>query len=122
MQKHYTEFHSWVNPRGKGRPSIGYLTADPLPWIEGIAYQQFFPSQEGNKWFQVNIQTKGQAGRSKAKSSTKKPQGTPHTLTSKTSTHLQQVIDREARYREALGQPRTTVNNTGAGIFTATSL
>jgi hypothetical protein len=122
MQKHCTELHGWVNPRGKGRPSTGYLTADPLPWIEGVACQRFFPSREGSKWFQVNIQTKGWAGRSKAKSSTKKPQGTPHALTSEASTHLKQVIDREARYREVLGQPRTTVHDTGAGTFAATSL
>ncbi|KAH7231266.1 uncharacterized protein BKA55DRAFT_654006 [Fusarium redolens] len=122
MQNHCTEFYGWVNPRGKGRPSIGYLTADPLPWIEGVACQRFFPSREGSKWFQVNIQTKGRADRSKAKSSTKKPQETPHVLTSEASTHLQQVIDREARYREALGQPRININDTGTDIFAATSL
>ncbi|KAH7459124.1 hypothetical protein FOMA001_g20247 [Fusarium oxysporum f. sp. matthiolae] len=122
MQKHCTESYGWVNPRGKGRPSIGYPTADPLPWIEGVACQRFFPSREGSKWFQVNIQTKGRAARSKAKSSTKKPQETPHVLTTEASTHLQQVIDREARYREALGQPRTTINDTGTDTFAATSL
>ncbi|KAF5267206.1 hypothetical protein FOXYS1_1938 [Fusarium oxysporum] len=122
MQKHCTESYGWVNPRAKGRPSIGYLTADPLPWIEGVACQRFFPSREGSKWFQVNIQTKGGADRSKAKSSTKKPQETPHVLTSEASTHLQQVIDREARYREALGQTRTTINDTGTDTFAATSL
>jgi hypothetical protein len=122
MQKHCTEFYGWINPRGKGRPSIGYLTADPLPWIEGVACQRFFPSREGSKWFQVNIQTKGREDRSKAKSSTKKPQETPHVLTSEASTHLQQIIDREARYREALCQPRTTISDTGTDTFAATSL
>ncbi|EMT69788.1 hypothetical protein FOC4_g10000252 [Fusarium odoratissimum] len=121
MQKHCTESYGWVNPRGKGRPSIGCLAADPLPWIEGVACQRFFPSREGSKWFQVNIQTKAQTDRSKANSSTKKPQETPHVLTSEASTHLQQVIDRESRYREALGQPRT-INDTGTDTFAATSL
>ncbi|KAH7187511.1 hypothetical protein BKA60DRAFT_602330 [Fusarium oxysporum] len=93
-----------------------------IPEIEGVTYQRFFPSREGSKWFQVNIQTKGRADRSKAKSSTKKPQETPRVLTSEASTHLQQVIDREARYREALGQPRTTIYNTGTDTFAATSL
>jgi hypothetical protein len=65
MQKHCTESYGWVNPRGKGRPSIGYPTTDPLPWIEGITCQRFFPSREGSKWFQVKIQTKGRVDRSK---------------------------------------------------------
>ncbi|EXM15585.1 hypothetical protein FOTG_16071 [Fusarium oxysporum f. sp. vasinfectum 25433] len=65
---------------------------------------------------------RGRADRSKAKSSTKKPQETSCVLTSEASTHLQQVIDREARYREALGQPRTTIHDTGTDTFAATSL
>ncbi|KAI8406504.1 hypothetical protein FOFC_13974 [Fusarium oxysporum] len=122
MQEHCAKFHDWVKPRGKGRPSIGHPTADPLPWTEGVACQRFSPSREGSKWFQVNIRTKGRADRSKPKPSTKKPQGTPHVLTSEASTHLQQAMDREARYREALSQPRAAVNDTGADSFAATSL
>ncbi|KAH7142264.1 hypothetical protein DER46DRAFT_640284 [Fusarium sp. MPI-SDFR-AT-0072] len=74
---------------------------------KGVACQRFFPYREGSKWFQP---------------STKKPQGTPYVLTSEASTHLQQVIDREARYREALSQPRAAVNDTGTDTFAATSL
>jgi hypothetical protein len=122
MQEHCTESHGWVNPRGKGRPSIGYLAADPLPWIEGVACQRFFPSREGSKWFQVNIQTKKQANRSREKSCAKKAQETLQGLTSEASTHLQQVIDREIQYREAMSQPRATVNETGTDTFAATSL
>jgi hypothetical protein len=122
MQEHCAKSHNWVNPRGKGRPTTGHPTADPLPWSEGVACQRFFPSREGSKWFQVNIRTKGRADRSKPKPSTKKPQGTPYVLTSEASTHLQQVIDREARYREALSQPRAAVNDTGTDTFAATSL
>ncbi|KAH7199034.1 uncharacterized protein B0J16DRAFT_360609 [Fusarium flagelliforme] len=123
IQKHCAEKHQWINPRGRGRPAPNcHTSADELPWEEHIACQRFFPSREGSKWFQVNIQAKGQAGRSKVKSSTKKPQGTPHVLTSEASAHLQQVIDREAKYREALGQPRSTTNDTGTDTFAATSL
>ncbi|CZS75066.1 unnamed protein product [Fusarium graminearum] len=123
IQKHCAENHQWINPRGRGRPAPSCHTpADELPWEEHIACQRFFPSGEGSKWFQVNIQTKGQAGRSKVNSSTKKPQETPRVLTSEASAHLQQVIDREARYRETLGQPRSTTNDTGTDTFAATSL
>ncbi|EXM15419.1 hypothetical protein FOTG_16213 [Fusarium oxysporum f. sp. vasinfectum 25433] len=123
IQKHYAKKHQWINPRGRGRPAPNcHTSADELPWEEHIACQRFFPSGEGSKWFQVNTQAKGRADRSKVKSSTKKPQGTPHVLTSEVSAHLQQVIDREARYREALGQPRSTTNDTGTDTFAATSL
>ncbi|KAF5698067.1 hypothetical protein FMUND_15204, partial [Fusarium mundagurra] len=123
IQKHCTEKHQWINPRGRGRPAPNCpVSAYELPWEEHVACQRFFPSREGSKWFQVNIQTKGRAGRSEVKSSTKKPQETPRVLTSEASTHLQQVIDRESRYREALGQPRTTINDTGTDTFAATSL
>ncbi|EXK24333.1 hypothetical protein FOMG_18930 [Fusarium oxysporum f. sp. melonis 26406] len=122
MQEHCTKLHEWVNPRSKGRPPIGHQAAELLPWIEGVACQRFFPFREGSKWFEVNIQTKIKADRSKAKTSAKKSQGTPNVLTSEASTRLQQVIDREARYREALSQPRTTINDTGTDTFAATSL
>ncbi|KAG7000202.1 hypothetical protein FocnCong_v013233 [Fusarium oxysporum f. sp. conglutinans] len=123
IQKHCAEKHEWINPRGRGRPAPNcHTSADELPWEEHIACQRFFPSGEGSKWFQVNTQAKGRAGRSKVKSSTKKPQGTPYVLTSEASAHLQQVIDREGRYREALGQPRSTTNDTGTDTFAATSL
>jgi hypothetical protein len=123
IQKHCAEKHQWINPRGRGRPAPNcHTSADELPWEEHIACQRFFPSGEGSKWFQVNTQAKGREDRSKVKSSTKKPQGTPHVLTSEVSAHLQQVIDREARYREALGQPRSTTNDTGTDTFAATSL
>ncbi|WZH50246.1 uncharacterized protein QYS62_011490 [Fusarium acuminatum] len=122
MQEHCTKLHEWVNPKSKGRPPIGHEAAELLPWIEGVACQRFFPSREGSKWFEVNIQTKIKADRPNAKTSAKKPQGTPYVLTSEASTHLQQVIDREARYREALSQPRTTINDTGTDTFAATSL
>jgi DNA-directed RNA polymerase subunit RPC12/RpoP len=122
MQEHCAKSHDWVNPRSKGRPPIGHPAADPLPWIEGIACQRFFTSREGSKWFQVSIQTEGQTDRSKVKQSAKKPQVALKNLTSKASAHLQQVIGREARYREALSQPRATVNDAGTDTFAAMSL
>ncbi|KAJ9419615.1 hypothetical protein QL093DRAFT_2591171 [Fusarium oxysporum] len=109
MQEHYAKSHGWVNPRGKGRPTTGHPTADPLPCSEGVAYQRFFPSREGSKWFQVNIRTKGRADRSKPKPSTKKPQGTPYVLTSEA-------------YQKALSQPQAAVNDTGTDTFATTSL
>jgi hypothetical protein len=54
---------------------MGHLAADPLPWIEGVACQRFFPTREGSKWFQVNIQIK-KANRPRVKPSAKKPQET----------------------------------------------
>ncbi|KAH7182216.1 hypothetical protein DER46DRAFT_490812 [Fusarium sp. MPI-SDFR-AT-0072] len=101
---------------------MGHPAADPLPWIEGVACQRFFTSREGSKWFQVSIQTEGQIDRSKGKQSAKKPQVALKNLTSKASAHLQQVIGREARYREALSQPRATANDAGTDTFAATSL
>ncbi|KAH7231099.1 hypothetical protein BKA59DRAFT_536212 [Fusarium tricinctum] len=99
---HIVRRHQWIDPRGRGRPAPNCpVSAYELPWEE---------------------HTKGRAGGSKVKSSTKKPQETPRLLTSEASTHLQQVIDREARYREALGQPRSTTNDTGTDTFAATSL
>ncbi|EXL63564.1 hypothetical protein FOPG_20162 [Fusarium oxysporum f. sp. conglutinans race 2 54008] len=82
MQEHCAKTHDWVNPRGKGRPSIGHLAADPLPWIEGVACQRLFPSREGSKWFQVSIKTKRPLGQSKKKPSAKKKQTTLENLTS----------------------------------------
>jgi hypothetical protein len=96
MQRHCAKIHDWINPRGKGRPSTGYPPADPLPWTEGVACQRFFPSREGSKWFQVNIQANGRADKLKARPSPKKPQETHQALTPDASAHLQQVIDREA--------------------------
>jgi hypothetical protein len=123
IQKHCAEKHQWMNPRGRGRPPPNcHVSAYEPPWEERVACQRFFPSREGSKWFQVNIQTKEQANRSKAKPNTKKPEETPQSLTSEASTHLQQVIDREAQYREAMSQPRATVNDTGTDTFSATSL
>ncbi|EXK78233.1 hypothetical protein FOQG_17086 [Fusarium oxysporum f. sp. raphani 54005] len=122
MHEHCAKSHDWANPRSKGRPPIGHPAADPLPWIEGVACQRFFTSREGSKWFQLSIQTEGQTDRSKVKQSAKKPQVTLKNPTSKASAHLQQVIGREARYREALSQPRATVNDAGTDTFAATSL
>jgi hypothetical protein len=98
------------------------MSADPLPWIEGVVCQRFFPSREGSKWFQVNIQVNGRADKLKARPSPKKPQETPTALTPDASAHLQQVIDREAQYREALCQPRTSTKDTGTDTFAGTSL
>ncbi|KAH7169524.1 hypothetical protein DER46DRAFT_645872 [Fusarium sp. MPI-SDFR-AT-0072] len=123
IQKHCTEKHQWINPRGRGRPPPNcHVSAYELPWEERVACQRFFPSREASKWFQVNIQTKEQANKPRAKPSAKKPQGTLQGLTSVASTHLQQVIDRETQYREAMSQPRATVNHTGTDTFPATSL
>ncbi|KAJ0126097.1 Uncharacterized protein HZ326_30796 [Fusarium oxysporum f. sp. albedinis] len=123
IQKHCAEKHQWMNPRGRGRPPPNcHVSAYEPPWEERVACQRFFPSREGSKWFQVNIQTKEQANKPRAKPSAKKPQGTLQCLTSEASTHLQQVIDRETQYREAMSQPRATVNHTGTDTFPATSL
>jgi hypothetical protein len=77
---------------------------------------------KGSKWFQVKVQAKGQAVRSKARPAPKKSQKTPPALTSEASAHLQQVIDREARYREDLSQPRTSMKDTGTNSFAGISL
>ncbi|KAH7231250.1 uncharacterized protein BKA55DRAFT_544988 [Fusarium redolens] len=123
IQKHCTEKHQWMNPRGRGRPAPNYpVSAYELPWEEHVACQRFFPSREGSKWFQVNMRIKEQANRPGAKPSAKKPQGTLQALTSEASIHLQQVIERDTQYREALSQPRATVNDAGTNTFPAISL
>ncbi|KAH7187961.1 hypothetical protein DER44DRAFT_852871 [Fusarium oxysporum] len=123
IQKHCTEKHQWINPRGRGRPAPNCpVSAYELPWEEHVACQRFFPSREGSKWFQVNMRIKEQANRPGAKPSAKKPQGTLQALTSEASIHLQQVIERDTQYREALSQPRATVNDAGTNTFPATSL
>ncbi|EXK26248.1 hypothetical protein FOMG_17150 [Fusarium oxysporum f. sp. melonis 26406] len=123
IQKHYSEKHHWINPRGRGRPAPNCpASAYELPWEEHVACQRFFPSREGSKWFQVDIGIKEQANRPGAKSSSKKPQGTLQALTSEASIHLQQVIERDTQYREALSQPRATANDAGTNTFPATSL
>ncbi|KAH7247494.1 uncharacterized protein BKA55DRAFT_540773 [Fusarium redolens] len=124
IQKHCAEKHQWMNPRGRGRPAPNcHVSAYELPWEEHVACQRFFPSREGSKWFQVNIRIKEQANRPGAKPSAKKPQGTLQALTSEASIHLQQVIERDTQYREALSQqPRATVDDAGTNTFPATSL
>ncbi|EXL66760.1 hypothetical protein FOPG_17083 [Fusarium oxysporum f. sp. conglutinans race 2 54008] len=123
IQKHCSEKHQWMNPRGRGRPAPNCpVSAYELPWEEHVACQRFFPSREGSKWFQVNMRIKEQANRPGAKPSAKKPQGTLQALTSEASIHLQQVIERDTQYREALSQPRATVNDAGTNTFPATSL
>ncbi|KAH7202782.1 hypothetical protein BKA60DRAFT_657383, partial [Fusarium oxysporum] len=120
MQEHCTQFYGWVNPRGKGRPSTRLPVVDPLPWIEGLICQYFVPSRERSKRFQVRIKDEGQTGRSKARSSAKKSQEAPQNLISEVSIHLQQVTDREARYRDALSQPCITSKDTGTDTFAST--
>ncbi|KAJ0128512.1 Uncharacterized protein HZ326_28398 [Fusarium oxysporum f. sp. albedinis] len=123
IQNHYSEKHHWINPRSRGRPAPNCpASAYELPWEEHVACQRFFPSCEGSKWFQVDIGLKEQANRLGAKSSSKKPQGMLQTLTPEASFHLQQVIERDTQYREALSQPRATANNAGTNTFPATSL
>ncbi|KAH7460465.1 hypothetical protein FOMA001_g19507 [Fusarium oxysporum f. sp. matthiolae] len=123
IQKHCTEKHQWINPRGRGRPAPNCpVSAYELPWEEHVACQRFFPSREGSKWFQVNMRIKEQANRPGAKPSAKKPQGKLQALTSEASIHLKQVIERDTQYREALSQPRATVNDAGTNTFPATSL
>jgi hypothetical protein len=113
MQEHCTRPYHWVNPRGKGRPPIGHPSADPVPWIEGVACQRFFPSREGSKWFQVSLKAERQnVGKSKAKPTPKKPQAALQNLTSEASTHLQQVMEWEAGYQDTLNQPRMTSKDT----------
>ncbi|ENH74246.1 hypothetical protein FOC1_g10001889 [Fusarium oxysporum f. sp. cubense race 1] len=69
------------------------------------------------------MRIKEQANRPGAESSAKKPQGTLQALTSEASIHLQQVIERDTQYREALSQqPRATVYDAGTNTFPATSL
>ncbi|KAH7205208.1 hypothetical protein BKA60DRAFT_545465 [Fusarium oxysporum] len=105
IQKHCTEKHQWINPRGRGRPAPNCpVSAYELPWEEHVACQRFFPSREGSKWFQVNMRIKEQANTPGAKPSAKKPQGTLQALTSEASIHLQQVIERDTQYREALNR------------------
>jgi hypothetical protein len=124
IQNHCTEKHQWINPRGRGRPAPNcHVSAYELPWEEHVACQRFFPSREGSKWFQVNIRIKKQANTPGVKPSAKKPQGTLQALTSEASIHLQQVIERDTQYREALSQqPRATVDDAGTNTFPATSL
>lgn len=99
MQKHYDRYHHWVNPRSKGRPPTGHPSTDPVPWIEGVACQRFFPSREGSKWFQVSLKVERQdVGKSKAKPTPKKPRVVLQNLTSEASAHLQQVMEREEGY------------------------
>ncbi|KAF5259757.1 hypothetical protein FOXYS1_9615 [Fusarium oxysporum] len=68
------------------------------------------------------MRIKEQANRPGAKPSAKKPQGMLQALTSEASIHLQQVIERDTQYREALSQPRATANDAGTNTFPATSL
>jgi hypothetical protein len=112
MQEHYRKSHGWVNPRSIGRPAEGLSSTDNVPWIEGVACQRFFPSREGSRWFQVNFKTERcNASALKAKRTPTTPQVAPRDLTSEGSTHLQQVIGREAGYQNALSQPCITGKN-----------
>ncbi|KAL9563885.1 hypothetical protein ACKAV7_011920 [Fusarium commune] len=59
IQKHCTDEHQWTNPGGRGRPPPDYhMSAYESPWEEGVAYQRFFPSRAGSRWFQVNSPTR----------------------------------------------------------------
>ncbi|KAH7247477.1 uncharacterized protein BKA55DRAFT_514321 [Fusarium redolens] len=123
MQEHYRKSHGWVNPRSIGRPAEGLSSTDNVPWIEGVACQRFFPSREGSRWFQVNFKTKRcNASALKAKRTPTKPQVAPRDLTSEGSTHLQQVMEREAGYQNALSQPCITGKNACRVTFASTSL
>ncbi|KAJ9419839.1 hypothetical protein FOXG_22180 [Fusarium oxysporum f. sp. lycopersici 4287] len=123
MQEHYRKSHGWVNPRSIGRPAEGLSSTDNVPWIEGVACQRFFPSREGSRWFQVNFKTERcNASALKAKRTPTKPQVAPRDLTSERATHLQQIMEREAGYQNALNQSYMTGNNASRETFAATSL
>ncbi|KNB18499.1 hypothetical protein FOXG_15911 [Fusarium oxysporum f. sp. lycopersici 4287] len=90
--------------------------------IEGVACQRFFPSREGSRWFQVNFKTERcNASALKAKRTPTKPQVAPRDLTSEGSTHLQQIMEREAGYQNALNQSYMTGNNASRETFAATN-
>ncbi|EGU81602.1 hypothetical protein FOXB_07885, partial [Fusarium oxysporum f. sp. conglutinans Fo5176] len=77
--------------------------------LKGVACQRFFPSREGSRWFQVNFKTE-------------RCNVAPRDLTSEGSTHLQQIMEREAGYQNALNQSYMTGNNASRETFAATSL
>ncbi|KAH7199165.1 hypothetical protein BKA60DRAFT_411898, partial [Fusarium oxysporum] len=124
IQAHCAKKHQWINPRCKGRPSTGCpMPPAELPWIAGISCQRFFPSRSGNKWFEVDQNSKRQKiGKSKAKAAPAKPRATFENLTPESSAHLRQILEREESYQGALNQPRITSKDSGSETFAATSL
>ncbi|KAH7159366.1 hypothetical protein DER46DRAFT_508741, partial [Fusarium sp. MPI-SDFR-AT-0072] len=120
MQEHCSKSHSWVNPRAKGRPSKGLPSTDPLPWIEGVACQRFFPSREGSRWFQITLKAKRERrSEPKAKMAPHKLRLESKNLTPEATAHLRQVIRREEKYRDVLNQPCITSRDTGRVHFGA---
>ncbi|KAI3573860.1 hypothetical protein IWW34DRAFT_634231 [Fusarium oxysporum f. sp. albedinis] len=123
MQEHCSKSHSWVNPRAKGRPSKGLPSTDPLPWIEGVACQRFFPSREGSRWFQITLKAKRERrSELKAKMAPHKLRLESQNLTPEATAHLRQVIRREEKYRDVLNQPCITSRDTGSSELPSTSL
>ena len=63
IRDHYSEVHSWENPRKKGRPSKS--TKENVPWKIEIPCQQYFPKEFGSQYFLVNPKKPWVAGASR---------------------------------------------------------
>ncbi|MDB5910917.1 MAG: hypothetical protein JWP34_5031, partial [Massilia sp.] len=51
IQQHCRERHGWQNPNKRGRPTG--KASEPVPWVEGVQCQRFFPSRQASGWFEV---------------------------------------------------------------------
>ncbi|EXL68003.1 hypothetical protein FOPG_15909 [Fusarium oxysporum f. sp. conglutinans race 2 54008] len=124
IQKHCTEKHQWINPRGRGRPAPNYHTsAHELPWEEHVACQRFFPSRAGSRWFQVNAQIRLQTDvRKRMHTNSSQSRVEPRELDQASCSHLNEVIEREQIYWETVNQPRLSSKDTESGSFTTTSI
>jgi hypothetical protein len=124
IQKHCSDEHQWINPRGRGRPPPDcHDAAHELPWEEGVACQRFFPSRAGNKWFQVNsYPRRPNDSNDKIHADSFQSRVAPQKLDSISSSHLSEVMEREKKYWETVNQPRLTSKDMDSGSFATTSI
>lgn len=51
IQKHYRDYHLWINPRSRGQR----IKNDEVPWEIEILCQQFFHTSPGKEYFRVRV-------------------------------------------------------------------
>ncbi|KAJ9412789.1 hypothetical protein QL093DRAFT_2595349 [Fusarium oxysporum] len=123
IQKHCTDEYQWMNPGGRGRPPPDYhMSAYQSPWEEGVAYQRFFPSRAGSRWFQVNSPIRLQRDvHKKVHTDSFQSRVAPQELGPVLCSHLSEVVEREKKYWETMNQPRLSSKDMDSGSFATTN-